>query len=90
MNFNSRFFKEGFKKTNFKNFDFKKDIFNIKGSSYYNTLIMNKFQTMNYLSIINSCKMTNAMFLLNNINLTANNFTSEVSENDTTGNNIIT
>jgi hypothetical protein len=55
----------------------------------FNLFIMNRIQTMSYLSIMNSCKMTNAMGLLHNINSCANNFTSEIIENETTGKYIL-
>ena len=90
MNFNSRFFKQGFKKGNFKGFfNFKKEILNVnKSNSYYNLFIMNRIQKMNYLSILNSYKMTNSMFLLNNITLNSNGLTSQIAENETTGTRI--
>jgi hypothetical protein len=83
MNFNSRFFKQGFK--NFKGYSFKKDLFNVnKSSSYFNIFILNKIQTMNYISIANSYKLTNALFLSNNINTCLNSLKSETAENEST------
>ena len=87
MNFNSRFFKQGFKQGNFKGFfNFKKEILNVnKSNTHFNLFVMNRMQTMNYISIINSCKMTNAMIMLNNITLFSNSNNTQILENETTG-----
>jgi hypothetical protein len=68
MNFSSRFFNNGFKysKNSFKSF-FKKETGNFTKNNF-NLFTMNKIQVMNYISIVNSCKLTNATYFMENIN----------------------
>jgi hypothetical protein len=83
MNFNSRFFKQGFK--NFKAYNINKNIINVnKSSTYFNILILNKIHTMNYIAIANSYKLTNALFLSNNLNTGLNSIKSELTETEST------
>lgn len=89
MNFNSRFFNSGFKKSKgtFKGFtNMKKEILNFnKTPNYYNLFVMNKINMINYLSLVNSYKFTNSSYFLNINTNTGNTMAIESNENIASG-----
>jgi hypothetical protein len=81
MNFGSKFFNSfKYNKNSFKTFC-RKDIFNSNKSSTY---MLNKFQTVNYLSILTSSRLINASYFLNNINTSQTTMLNEETEVSTT------